>query len=265
MNLIKYLKIYRHLWKFELIRAMNYRISFFIELVVELGYTAGMILFFQIVYSNVPTIAGWSYAEMIFLIGVSIVTSEIMVGLVYVWNLRVLPEKIKDGDVDVILVKPLHSLFQLSLGQPYFASIITMLPGIFLIGYALKLLPLDITAVDLLGGLIIIVCGVLISYSLMVLISSLSFVFTNAEKLPDVALDGLWFGSNPHQVYMGSLRLFFTILFPVVFRASVPVAAWIRGLQWEYMFLSAFLALLFFYGMTQVWDLLIRNYSSASS
>lgn len=130
-KLLKYIKIYFKLFKFGFILATAYRASFLIEILVELGYQIGFILFFVGVLMNVKSIGGWTYHEVMFLAGLSIVVSEVTLGAIYVFNLSRLPEKIKNGEIDTILLKPINSLFYLSLGLPYFASFVSCLTGIY--------------------------------------------------------------------------------------------------------------------------------------
>jgi ABC-2 type transport system permease protein len=261
----KYLKVYNYLFKFSLIKATTYRFSFFIELVIELSYTFAFLFFFQIIYDNVNEIAGWTYWETMFLLGLNIIISEIFVGFVYVWGLRVLPEKIKDGHIDFTLTKPLNSLFQLSLGEPYFSSIITMIPGIILMTVSWQNLNLTLNLWQAIAGLIILICGIVIGYSLITIISALSFVFTNAQKLADITLEIQDFGSRPHQIYRGLLKGLFFYILPVVFFYSIPASTWLHGLQIQYLFMAIILAAVFLTSTIKLWNRLIKNYTSASS
>lgn len=245
---------------------MVYRVSFFVELAVEVLYIFWLIFYFQIVFANVDAIAGWTYEEVLFLLGLNIVLFEFFVAVVYVWGIRVLPEKIKDGAIDTLLTKPLNTLFNLSLSRPYLASFVSMIPGFYLMGYAWLNLDFELNILNLLLSLVVLLAGMVISYCLMIIVTSLSFIFTNATFLPDIAIDLLEFGQNPHPVYQAPiLRLVFYFFLPVVFIASVPIDTFFYGPTWHLIVLVVLLAIVFFYVMIKLWRGLIQRYSSASS
>ena len=73
---------------------MAYRFSFLVELFVEVGYQIISVLFLVVIFSNVKEIAGWSYAEMLFLTGLNIVSFELFLAGTLVFGLWRLPEDI---------------------------------------------------------------------------------------------------------------------------------------------------------------------------
>ncbi len=224
------------------------------------------LFFFHVIYANVNTVAGWTYHEVLFLVGLNIVVFQLLLALFYVWSLRILPERIAKGDIDMVLVKPLHSLFSLTFAQPYVASLLSVVPGFFLMGYALIQIgtPLQLSAV--LVASIIVVCGMSIAYCCLVILSSLSFIFINAHFLPEVAVNLLGFAQNPHTVYAsGLLRLAFFIIIPVVFIASIPTSVILKGINWWYLVSAIGLAVSFWIVLIRVWQSMISRYSSASS
>lgn len=261
----KYPKIYLTLLKYSFIEGTTYHISFLIQLFVEIGYSFALILFFYVIYSNIKEIVGWNYNEILFLLGLSIIADEVLLGAVSIFNLRRLPDKIRTGEIDFTLLKPIHSLFHLSLGKPYFTSFLSVIPGCYLMHYSIKQLGLGIEFFDLISGLFIFICGLIIGYSILVIISSLSFVFINAKPLPKIAENIMFYNERPHQVYRGFLKLIFFYIFPVVFICSIPSSAILRGVEPEYLLLSFILASVFLFGSVKIWNRLIKNYTSASS
>lgn len=267
MEVKKHLKVYWQYIKFSLMSVMVYRVSFFIELFVELGYVIWTLFFFQVVYGNVTQVAGWSYHEVLFLIGVNTVVVEFLVGLVFVWGTRVLPEKIKDGTIDFLLLKPVDSMFHLTLARPYLSSFVSTIPGFFLIGYALSNLQMEMNLINLFAGIFILLMGLIIAYCILVIPATLAFKFINASFLPRWGLLLVDYSRNPHPVYTTSLilKVLFFLVIPVVFAASIPARAWLGDLQLSYLPLSAGLAVIFLIITRKFWGAMIKNYASASS
>ncbi|MCA9389857.1 ABC-2 family transporter protein [candidate division WWE3 bacterium] len=266
MGVKRYLRIYLYYIKFGLIRMMIYRTSFFIELLVEILYIGWLIFYFKVVFGNVSTVSGWTFHEVLFLIGLNIVVFEFFVGILYVWRLRLLPERIKNGDVDTILVKPLNTMFNLTLSSPYVASIISMIPGFYLMAYGWSQINQPVSFMNILWSILVTICGITIGYALLVGFSSLSFVFTNAKFLPDLGMDLLEYGQNPHPVYStGLLRFAFYFVFPVIFLASIPTSLLFKETNGWFIVLAVSLAVLFMTITIELWSRLIKRYSSASS
>ncbi len=244
-----------------------YRVSFFFYLFVEIGYNLGSILFFYILYGQIQSIAGWTYDEMLLLVGFSIISGEIVIDAFFADKLNELPRKIKDGDIDIVLLKPVSSLYMLSI-KGFVPGLINVMPGIYLVFLSFTSIPITMNAANIISGLIIFICGVIIAYSIMVVLTTLAFVFPSSdESLPRIALEGTYhFNSKPHQLYKtGILKLTFFIIIPVVFMASIPAETIIHGLNWKYLVMSIGLAGLFLTGTIWFWRRMIRYYSSASS
>jgi ABC-2 type transport system permease protein len=262
----KYSSIYKTMFKYSIIQSTTYRTNFIIEILVELGYQGILIAFFTILYANIKDIAGWTYYEVLFLIGHNIIASELYLGFSHVYNLRQLPTKIKDGQIDFSLLRPISSLFTLTVATPYFSSFIASIAGFYLIYKSILGLEISISPLNILVGTITTIAGLLIAYSIATILTSFAFKFTNGERLPQIA-NGIIFGysQNPHQIYQGVLKPIFYFFIPVIFISSIPVTFFIRQIDWFYVFLSIFLATLFLYITKKVWDIMIKNYSSASS
>jgi ABC-2 type transport system permease protein len=262
----KYIKIYLKLLRFGFILGATYRVSFLIEVLVELGYIFAFILFFQIVYGDLKSVVGWTYYEIMFLTGLTIVLSELMIGAVYVFNLYRLPRKIVLGDIDTVLLKPINSLFYLSLGLPYFASFVSAVTGIYLMWLSLIRLQLVINVMNLIFSIIILGCGLIIYYSLSILVASLSFKFLNAEMIPRIAQASTdYFMERPHQIYQGIFRVIFFFIFPVIYIVSVPSYTLLKKFEIQYLLGAVALATLFLFLANAFWNKMIKQYSSASS
>ncbi|MBD3365980.1 hypothetical protein GF360_01405 [candidate division WWE3 bacterium] len=265
-DLPRYIRIYRVLLKFSFIQATAYPVSFIIELFVEVGHQLVSIVFFKIMYTNVEEIAGWTFYEILFFVGMSIVVAEIFLGLVYIWNLRELPEKVRTGDVDLALLMPINSLFNLSLGRPYFTSILSTFSGFYLMFYAFGKSGSVFSFPNLLVGFLILLAGLVICYSFGVIFSSFAFVVDNAYTLPYIAERiFIYFAENPHQVYRGVLRALFFFVVPVIFVISVPSATILKGIDWKYVWQSLLLAFIFLVVAVKTWKHMLSKYSSASS
>lgn len=261
----KYLKIYWYFLKFSLIRATTYRASFFIEFFLEIGYSVVLIIFFNIIYSNVNNIAGWNYHETMFLLGLTTIFSEIFLCSVMIFNLNNLPKKILDGEIDFDLTKPLNKLFKLSLGDIYIAGFPAIIPGIYLIIFSLPHLNTEISLFKILVILLMLLSGFILAYSIAVIMSSFCFVFLNGRYFPRIATDIILYSGRPHTIFFGVLKILFTYLIPVAFMISIPARTFLTNVDIKVLFESFSLAFVFFILAIFTWKHFITKYESASS
>lgn len=262
----KYIRIYRVLLKYSVIQSTTYRANFFWELLIEFGYQIGLVVFFYALFGHITEIAGWSYYEVLFLAGLNIVYGGLLWGMVFVFGLTRLPEDIKNGNIDIALLKPLNPLFNLTLSKPYFTSLSAPPIGLGLMYYSVLKIGKVIPIQNILFGTIIFCCGLLIAYSIAVIFSSMSFRFINStafQQIGERIID--MYTRNPHSVYRGGLRIILFFIVPLVFVSSIPSSTVLRGVEFQYVFLGIGLAAIFLLVAILVWDRMIRYYSSASS
>lgn len=263
-NLKRYLKIYWILFRQQAMVSTMYRFGFAIEILVELLYAMTRIVFVGALYFNTKSIAGWSFYQMIFLMGINTISSELILGAVTILNLRELGETIKNGTLDLILTKPVNSLFMLSLSKPYFTSIIACIPGIFLVVFSMSRMDQHVSFLALLCGILIFMAGIIIAYSLLVIITSFNFLFINATTLIKIAETIILnYKINPHDVYTGLLKIVFWLIIPVVFMSSVPAKVMFSGVRLDWLALSWGLAVVLLFTSICVWGFMQKKYTSA--
>ena len=88
----------------------SYRLSFALQLVFTFLLTFLDFLAILVLFSHLDRLAGWSLAEVAFLYGtasVSFAVCDVVVG-----NLDLLPQMIREGSIDTVLVRPIASLAQ---------------------------------------------------------------------------------------------------------------------------------------------------------
>lgn len=266
MVIKKYLKIYLKLLQFGVIMAVNYRVSFLIQVLVEVGYSVVFVAYYLVILNNVSTIAGWNQNEILFLRGLNIVVSEIIIGAFFVYNLWQLPNKIKNGDVDIALTKPINSMFILSLGYPFVASFFSIIPGIIIMIYSFLKLNIEFNPVFALISLVSLIFGIIISYSICVIIAAFSFKFVGTSSLPRLASNlTVEYKAIPHDAFSGVIRFLLMYVFPSAFIASIPASLLIRKMDFGFVLTGGILMLILFTLAVKTWNKMIKNYSSASS
>jgi len=261
----RYLRVYWHLVKFSAMTETTYRFGFFLEMFVETAYIIASVLSIRVLYWNIQEIAGWDVNEMLVLMGVNALFSEIVLGLFFIHNLRNLPGKIMLGELDLVLTKPLNSQFSVSMWRPYFALVPSCIPGIALIfwGFARGNLPFNL--INLLPFALLFVFGGIIAYSIGMLISTLTMWFINAHPIPQIAENILFMAKVPLSVYNGFWKILFLTVIPIVFMVSLPSSALLGDIRWFWIPTSLLIAIVFIKSSNIFWNFALKKYTSASS
>lgn len=264
-KLIKYLKLYWRLIKFAAQTEMEYKGSFILEIFVEVVYFFVSLILVFVIYGNVDSVAGWGKAEYLVIVGINMIFSEILLGVAFIHGLRDLPGKIVRGELDLVLGKPINSQFTVSLWRPYFAMIPSLFAGIIVVLWGINSGGAKIGLNSLIPFFILFIFGLIMAYSIGMMISTLSMWLTNATPLPMLAQQVLFLAKNPYSVFFGAWKIIFLTVLPIAFMVSFPVQTLLGGYQWWWGPMAMVLAVIFLKLSNMFWNFALKYYSSASS
>src|SRR5512138_3496336 len=115
-ELRKHLIIYGLFIKNTLIAQMEYRFNFIGKLCMEGGYLLVKLSYVVVIYRSGVKINGLSADEILLFIGTFITLTGVYAGMFMINNFQ-LRGKIKDGDLDLLLTKPISLQFMATLRQ----------------------------------------------------------------------------------------------------------------------------------------------------
>jgi ABC-2 type transport system permease protein len=262
----RYIKLYLMLVRYSAQVDFMYWGNFVISMLVELFYQGAFFAFFAVIMTKTATISGWGPYDIIILLGIDTITSELLTGVLIVWNTREIPTKIWNGELDRLLLRPIHPLFNLTLGRPYFPSFISAIVGVVLIIIGVSRLGIVLSLWSILGSAIFFILGFVMVYCIIVNFSLLTFFFQDTVTLPKIGERIVYsFTSRPHTIFDGVMKFIFFFALPVVYVSSFSAKTLISGINFGWMF-AAFLMTIFSVLLTFfIWKKAIRSYSSASS
>src|SRR3954453_21286709 len=119
----RYLEIYSIMLRNSLIREMSFKANFVLWMVVEVLWFCGQILFFSIIFGQVDQIGDWTKWEVVLLIGTHQIIAQLFQAFFFV-NVANIPELVRTGKLDSLLVLPLDSQFAVSTKQFSLGSIV---------------------------------------------------------------------------------------------------------------------------------------------
>lgn len=258
--------IYALLCRNSLVREMNFKANFLLWLVVEVLWFALQLLFISVIYEHTDRIATWSKYEVILLVGASHFIQQIF-GALFLNNCVNLSELVRTGRLDFLLLLPVNTRFIISLKQLDAGGFINAGTAVAVMVYALRQLGIVPDALQVVGFLVLCGAGVMIHYSLMFLLSTISFWTVRAQgivwgyynlfnlaRLPDAAFQP------------GLFKVVFTYALPMLLVANVPTKVLAEKLDspWEILLLLA-MTLACYAASAVVWRISVRRYTSASS
>jgi viologen exporter family transport system permease protein len=262
----RYIEIYSIMLRNSLIRSMSFKVNFLLWMVVEVLWFIGQIVFFSIIFANVDRIGDWSKWEVVLLVGTHQIIGQIFQAFFFV-NIANIPELVRTGKLDSVLVLPIDSQFAVSSKQFELDSIVNAIVGAAIVVLSLSNLRLVPTPVSVLLYLTALVFGVAVHYSIMLSLAAISFWIVRAQGLVYGYFNFLNIARYPDVIFPKLFQVIFGWIIPVIIIANIPARLLIKPMGQPF-FLMAHLtvaSLIVFVLSRSFWRFALRHYSSASS
>src|SRR3954469_20854987 len=250
----------------SLIRSMSFKVNFLLWMVVEVLWFVGQIVFFSIIFANVNQIGDWTKWEVVLLVGTHQIIAQIFQAFFFV-NIANIPELVRTGKLDSVLVLPIDSQFAVSSKQFELDSIINALVGAVIVILSLSNLHLVPSPVDVLLYFVALIFGVAVHYSIMLTLAAVSFWIVRAQGLVYGYFNFLNIARYPDVIFPKLFRFIFGWIIPVVIIANIPARLLIKPLG-QPLLLVGHLAIASLIAVSlsrAFWRFALRHYSSASS
>src|SRR2546421_7201217 len=176
------MEIYGIVLRNSLIREMSFKANFLLWMVVEVLWFLGQIVFFSIIFGSVNHIGDWSKWEVVLLVGTHQIIAQLFQAFFFV-NVSNIPELVRTGRLDSLLVLPVDSQFAVSTKQFGLDSIINAIVGAAVVCVSLSKLGIIPTPQAILLYLTALCFGVAVHYSIMLSLAAVSFWIVRAHGL----------------------------------------------------------------------------------
>ncbi|MCI0650353.1 MAG: ABC-2 family transporter protein [Planctomycetes bacterium] len=261
---MRYLRLYLYFLRFSFSRSMEFRFDFFFRIFMDSVYYAVNLGFYGVLFSKVPTIGGWNFDQaVIFVAGYLLLDAIDMT--VFSNNMWQLPSLINRGDLDYYLVRPVSTLYFVSLRDFAANSFVNLLMTIGILAWAIARYPGELGPASIAAFAVLLLAGCFLHYVLHITFLLSAFWLHAAAGVQQLFYVIREFSERPHQIYKGWLRQVLVTVLPVALFASIPAHALFDGLDLALALhvvavaIGAWLLLVF------VWSRGLRAYVSASS
>jgi len=228
---VKYLRLLRLFARTELQLAIEYRADLALSLLEEviLVFTSLVAVFILFTYTGV--INGWTLGHMIVLLGVYYLIQGAQ-GVLFETSFERFMEQVRLGTLDFILIKPVDSQFMISARHIQVTHVGQLVLGGVVLGAGIAQVGEQITVPYATSFALTLVCGLLLVYSLLLVLSTLSFWFVRVENLLAIFWSFLDAGRFPVDLYPGWLRVTLSTVVPIGIAVTVPAQAIAGRLDW---------------------------------
>ena len=184
-------------------------------------------------------------------------------------NLSQLPDQMRLGTMDFVLLRPVNSQFFMSLRYVALDNVGQFVGAICVLAYGVSRNHHVVTAESLAAYIFLLLCAVVMFYSIALLLMTLSFWLVRIENLFILLETGFSLARTPIDVYRAigqAPQFLLTYVIPIAFLAAMPVKALFGHLtDASTLIAGPSIALAFFVLSVLFWRYATRSYSSASS
>ena len=185
---------------------------------------------------------------------------------VFFFGTNDIPNKIKNGDLDHYLTKPVNPLLRLTFESVDPGSV-PLVPGsIFLILYGVNMLDIRVTAWRFAAYLLFVLLMTLLWYDLQTIVRTIPF-FTisanNIARMGDTVLELCM--KIPGTLFKGIYKIIFYFIVPYGIMATFPTELLAGKLTFPELLYACLIVALFTAFTLWFWRLGLRHYKSASS
>lgn len=242
-----------------------FRLDFFAPFFVDGSLFLIQLLAFGVVYSNVDTIGSWGRGEMILYIGTFSLLNAVNM-TVYFFGVNAIPGKIRSGELDLYLTKPVSPLFRLTFENISPGSVPLILMSVCMIAFGVSWLDTELTLEKVTAYLFWVVLMAILYYEMEVIIRSISLYLVSMARMEQIEEAGIDLCMKlPGIAFYGVYKVIFYLILPYGIMATLPVQGMIGEMTlWTAIYGVGVVAL--FTAVTYaVWKQGLRHYNSASS
>lgn len=266
-TLARYFSIYAELWRNSLTRETMFKGNFLLWIVVEFLWFALQVTFISVLYLHTDAIGTWTKWQVVLLVGASHFIQQLY-GAIFLINCANLSELIRTGKLDFMLLLPVNTRFLVSVRQVDLGCFVNAITASAVMIYAANKLHLSPSFVQIAGFLLLCIVGILIHYSLMFSLATISFWTVRAQGVVYGYYNLFQIARMPDEAFRGLFKVAFTFVLPVLLVTNVPVRLLTAkmdvrspGLIFLLLGLGAVCAL----ASELMWRVSVKRYTSASS
>lgn len=225
-SLSEYLRLYVLIETQYIKSRMQYRADFIISSIGMFFSSLATLGVFWVILNSVPSLAGWSMMEMVFIYAFYMIAiSPMQILFDHAWQIRF---HIQQGTFLKYYFRPLNMMFYYMSEMFDIKGLTQLLVGIGLLVYSSRQLNLDWTLPRLSLLLVTLFSAALVQISIIVSASCAAFWVLDSYPVLGLAWKLREFLPYPMTIFDGIFRFAFTFIIPIGFVAFYPSQIFLR-------------------------------------
>lgn len=257
------LVLFGTIFSMSLRRSLAHRTNLVFEGLVSVTNVAAGLLVLAVIFGQTETLAGWTQADVVVLLG----TYHIASGILWTFiepNVAWFRNQVIDGKLDDTLLKPVSSLFMTSLGSCAPWGLFQVVVGLVVVGVGSQIGAQSPELDQWASWVLLMMVAVVMIWSSRVFLACLALWVPGFQ--PEVLYQAAWqFGRYPVGIYPAAIRSVLTWVIPIAFITSLPAQALTRGVSFWWIGGGLAVAAGSIVLVNLVWNAGLRRYTSATS
>ncbi len=201
-----------------------YRFDLIMRSVMSMLHLVGELIGVWTIFDNTKSLAGWGVPHMLVLVGVyRIVAGGIRMSIVP--NMRRVFEDIREGTLDFVLLKPVHSQFLVSIREFVIWRLADVLLGVAVAVVGCVMLLGRVPAGAAMIFVVMLAASFAIVYSIWLMLATLCFWLVRIQIIEMVFWYVFEAGRFPIAIYRPWVQWTLTFVVPLAFITTFPAGA----------------------------------------
>lgn len=222
------LRIHRIFVLQELKRMLEYKGDFIVGVV---GFLLGQLFnlfFLEIIFNQIPSLMGWTFGEIVFIYGFSLLPKGID-HLLFdnLWSMGYFI--VSKGDFDKYLIRPIKPLFHVMVEKIQMDAFGELIMGLSLMGVSIPNLSIEWNFIKIALLIIVIPFSTLIYTGIKIITSSIAFWIKRSGNIMYMFYMMNDFAKYPVNIYNNIVKYTVTFIIPFAFTAYYPAEYILTG------------------------------------
>lgn len=232
-------------------------------------YMLANIVFIDVIFQNVSSLAGYTRDEILLFNMLSQVWAFLLLGLLFS-NLAAFIESVNNGELDLVLTKPVPSLLYIFLKEVSIVRILRdFIPSISILLIAIDWETIVILPSNLILGLLIMIAGLICSACFHFIAALPVFWLGDNSGITDLFIeveDRSGHSNLVYEAWSDFWRVIFTIFIPTAISTAISTSVILGKSPGPEMLVIALMVMIVFILIVNIlWRICLKNYTSASS
>mgnify|MGYP003870115891 CR=1 FL=1 len=263
--------MYLRLIAIQLRSQMQYRASFWLELISTGLLNGSIFLSLALILERFGNIGGWTLGEIAFLVGMIEMSFGCMDMIFSGFDPDHFSVWMRQGTFDQVMLRPINLFWQVLGSRFLLRRLGRILQGVVIFGMALTMVDIQWTIIKLLYLPVVLISQLITMGALFMMGSTITFwTIQSIEAVNVLTYGGTDMMSYPMHIYPAWLRSFYTYIIPFIFLNYYP-ALYLFGkpdpLHFPAFapFLAPLVAAIFLTAALWFWRVGVRHYQGAGS